>query len=231
MKKRNSKRYQQIKNLLIHKNIYSLDEAIILLTNIRTFNFLETIEAHISLNIDPKYCNQQLRTLVDLPHGNGKNIKIAILTNIQNTTDLLKMGADIVGFDNLIEEIKQGNLNFDILLTSREFMPKLTTLGKILGPKSLMPSLKFGTITEDFKSSIEEFKKGKVEYRADKTGIVHVGIGKLNFSPFQIKENFLALYNSIEKNKPQGVKGKYLRSIYLCSTMSPSICIDLQSLK
>lgn len=231
MIKKYSKRFENLKQEVLKKNIYTLDEAINLVKKISTTKFIETIEAHISLNIDPKSGNQQLRTNVDLPYGTGKTIRIGVLTDAEKRNQLLNDGADIVGGDDLIDDISKGIINFDILLTSRQFMPKLTPLGKILGPKGLMPSPKFGTVTDNFKLAIQEFKKGKVEYRADKTGIVHLGIGKASFSEKELKENLLAIYLSIEKNKPQGVKGRYFNSFTICSTMSPGIPIDLQSVK
>jgi large subunit ribosomal protein L1 len=141
------------------------------------------------------------------------------------------MGANLAGQDDLFEEISQGKINFDVLLTTPLLVPKLGKLGKILGPKSLMPSLKSGTVTQNLKETIEEFKKGKLEYRADKNGIVHITFGKTSFSEEQLLANLVTLYNSIEKNKPAGVKGKYFHSFYICTTMSPSVKIDLPSFK
>lgn len=231
MTKHKSKRFLLLKKLTTTKSIYSLEEGIHFLKIISMETFLETVEAHIALNINPKYGAHQIRTCVNLPYGNGKIIKVAVLTKSEKVSEVLKLGATIAGSDDLIDKIKKGNINFDILLTSREFMPKLTVLGKILGPRSLMPSLKFGTITEDFKDTINQFQTGKTLYSADKTGVVHLGIGKSHFLENQIKANILALYTSIEKNKPQGLKGKYFKSIYICSTQSPSLRIDLQSIK
>lgn len=231
MIKKYSNRYKKIQIITSKKKNYSLEDAIQLLNLIITAKFDETIEAHIALNIDTKNSSHQVKSVVDLPYGNGKNKRIAILTDSSNSNELLKYGASIVGFNNLLEDIKNGIINFDILLTSRQFMPKLTTLGKILGPKNLMPSPKFDTVTEDFYNILDKFKKGRIVYRADKTGIIHVGIAKKNFSSNQIKENLLTLYGSIEKNKPIGIKGKYFKSLHICSTMSPAIEIDLQRIK
>lgn len=231
MIKKHSKRYKTIQEITTKKKVYSIDESMKILQSIVTSKFNETIEAHISLNINPKNNSHQIRSIVDLPYGNGKNRRIAILTDSNNSSELIKSGASIVGFNNLLEDIKNGIIDFDILLTSRQFMPKLTILGKILGPKNLMPSPKFGTVTEDFCTTLSQIKKGRIEYRTDKTGIIHVGIAKSNFSSNEIKENLLTLYNSIEKNKPSGIKGKFFKSLYLCSTMSPSIKIDLQKIR
>ena len=193
-------------------------------------NFIESVEAHFCLNIDPKYADQQLRTTVVLPNGTGKSIKIAVLAPDEKHEEAKTNGADIVGSNELIDEIKKGNLNFDLLIATPDMMPKIATLGKILGPKGLMPSPKGGTVSSDLTSTLNEFKKGKLEYRADRTGIVHVSFGKINFTEEQLVENLLALYKSIEQNKPTGVKGKYFKSFYIAKTMSPSVKIDLTSL-
>jgi len=196
--KQKSKRIQQL-NSLLTKPIYSLDEAIPLLKQLGTAKFIESVEAHISLNIDPKYANQQLRTSLVLPNGTGKSIRIAVLTETDYVTELLQSGATIAGSDDLIEEITSGNINFDLLITTPQLMPKLAKLGRILGPKGLMPSPKSGTVTSNLKEAINEFKKGKLEYRADKTGIVHLSFGKVSFLEEELKENLLAVYNSLEK--------------------------------
>jgi large subunit ribosomal protein L1 len=228
--KKDSKRIKLLKNL-ITEEFYSLEKGISLIKEIGTAKFLESVEAHISLNIDPKYANQQLRTSLVLPHGTGKNLKIAVFTEADYVAEALSMGATIAGADDLIEEISSGNLNFDILITTPQLMPKLAKLGRVLGPKGLMPSPKSGTVTQNLKEAINEFKKGKLEYRADKTGIVHLNFGKVNFSEEQLKENLLAVYNSVEKNKPTGVKGKYFKSFFICTTMSPSINLEFSTFK
>lgn len=225
-----SKRITKIKDI-INEDLYSFDQAVLLLKQIGTAKFLESVEAHISLNIDPKYANQQLRTSLVLPNGTGKSLKIAVLDDTENIEEARRAGADIAGSDDLIEDISSGKLDFDILITTPQLMPKLAKLGRVLGPKGLMPSPKSGTVTQNIKDAINEFKKGKLEYRADKTGIVHLSFGKVNFTEDQLKENLLTVYNSIEKNKPSGVKGKYFKSFYICTTMSPSLAIDLSSFK
>ena len=212
----------------INKVIYSdLEEAIKVLKKTATAKFNESLELHINLNIDPKYANQQLRTTVTLPNGNGKEIRIAVLTNEENFLEAKSAGADIVGSNDLIEDITQGNIQFDLLITTPNMMPKMAKLGRILGPKGLMPSPKSGTVTNDIKSTLTEFKKGKFEYKADKTGIVHVNFGNVNFTDKQLIENITELYQSIEQNRPSGVKGKYFKSLFLCTSMGPSIKLDL----
>jgi large subunit ribosomal protein L1 len=184
---------------------------------------------HANLNIDPKYADQQLRTTVTLPHGVGKQIKIAVLTNDENFEEAKSAGADIVGNTELIEDITQGTINFDLLIATPNMMPKLAKLGRVLGPKGLMPSPKSGTVSNTLTETLIDFKKGKFEYKADKSGVVHVNFGKSNFSPIQLIENLQALYNSIEKNRPSGVKGKYFKSVFICTSMGPSLKLDLNT--
>jgi large subunit ribosomal protein L1 len=228
--KKQSKRVEQLKTL-IKEDSYSVTSAVNLLKELGTAKFVESVEAHISLNIDPKYANQQLRTSLVLPNGTGNSIKIAVLTEADYVDEVLKMGADVVGSDDLLEEIGNGNLNFDLLITTPQLMPKLAKLGRALGPKGLMPSPKSGTVTTDLKGTIDEFKKGKLEYRADKTGIVHLNFGKVSFSEQQLQENLVAVFESIEKNKPSGVKGRYFKSFNICTSMSPSVRIEISSFK
>jgi|TARA_A100001035_G_C27743854_1_gene482991 large subunit ribosomal protein L1 len=216
---------------LIQEESYSAQDASKLLKELATAKFDESVEAHISLNIDPKYANQQLRTTLVLPHGTGKSIKIAVFTDTDDVQTALDAGADIAGADDLLEDMSGGNLDFDILVTTPQLMPKLAKLGRVLGPKGLMPSPKSGTVTQDIEGALSEFKKGKLEYRADKTGIVHLSFGKASFSESQIQENLTAVFESIEKNKPSGVKGRYFKSFNVCTTMSPALRIELASFK
>jgi large subunit ribosomal protein L1 len=228
--KKESKRIQKLRSLLKEES-YSFDQAVGMIKELGTAKFIESVEAHVSLNIDPKYANQQLRTSLVLPNGTGKTLRIAVFTEADYVAEVLKMGADVAGADDLIEEINSGKLDFDLLITTPQLMPKLAKLGRVLGPKGLMPSPKSGTVTTNLLDSINEFKKGKLEYRADKTGIVHLSFGKVNFSDEQLRENLLAVNNSIVKNKRTGVKGRYLKSFNVCTTMSPAITIELASFK
>ena len=222
---------RQKKNLEITTNnvSLSLEQAITILKQTATSKFTESVELHANLNIDPKYADQQLRTTVTLPHGIGKELIIAVLTNEENFEEATNAGAAIVGNQELMDEIVKGNIEFDILVTTPNMMPKLAKLGRILGPKGLMPSPKSGTVSSTLDLTIKEFKKGKFEYKADKTGIVHVNFGKSDFAETQLIENLQALYNSIEKNRPSGVKGKYFKSLFICTTMGPSIKLDLNT--
>ena len=222
-----SRRHQENIQKTKNKIYSSLDEAIEILKETSNTKFVESVEFHANLNIDPRYADQQLRTTVTLPHGVGKQLRIAVLTNEENFSEAKNAGADIIGNDDLIEAITQGNINFDLLITTPNMMPKLAKLGRVLGPKGLMPSPKSGTVSTTLETTLTEFKKGKFEYKADKTGVVHVSFGKSNFANNQLVENLQALYTSIEKNRPSGVKGKYFKTLFICSTMGPSIKLDL----
>ena len=222
-----SRRHQENIQKTKNKIYSSLGEAIEILKETSNTKFVESVEFHANLNIDPRYADQQLRTTVTLPHGVGKQLRIAVLTNEENFSEAKNAGADIIGNDDLIEAITQGNINFDLLITTPNMMPKLAKLGRVLGPKGLMPSPKSGTVSTTLETTLTEFKKGKFEYKADKTGVVHVSFGKSNFTSNQLVENLQALYSSIEKNRPSGVKGKYFKTLFICSTMGPSIKLDL----
>lgn len=228
--KKESKRIQKLRSLLKEES-YSFDQAVGMIKELGTAKFIESVEAHVSLNIDPKYANQQLRTSLVLPNGTGKSLRIAVFTEPDYVQEVLKMGATIAGADDLLEEMTAGKLDFDLLITTPQLMPKLAKLGRVLGPKGLMPSPKSGTVTQNLKEAITEFKKGKLEYRADKSGIVHLSFGKISFTEQELVENLLALHSSIEKNKPSGVKGRYFKSFYICTTMSPSLNVDLSTFK
>ena len=224
-----SRRHQE--NQTKTKNIVfsNLDEAIKILKETSTAKFDETVELHANLNIDPKYADQQLRTTVTLPNGVGKSIKIAVLTNENNISEAQAGGADIVGTDDLIEQISQGQIDFDLLIATPDMMPKLAKLGRVLGPKGLMPSPKSGTVSTTLTETLTDFKKGKFEYKADKTGVVHVSFGKSSFTEPQLIENLTSLYQSIEQNRPSGVKGIYFKKIFICTSMGPSIQLDVES--
>lgn len=223
-----SRRHQE--NQKKTKNIVfaNKEEAIKILKETATAKFTETVELHANLNIDPKYADQQLRTTVTLPHGVGKSIKIAVLTNDGNIAEAQGAGADIVGNDDLIEQISQGNIDFDLLIATPDMMPKLVKLGRVLGPKGLMPSPKSGTVSTTLTATLSDFKKGKFEYKADKTGVVHVNFGKSSFTEIQLTENLVALHQSIEQNRPAGVKGKYFKNMFICTSMGPSIQLGLE---
>jgi large subunit ribosomal protein L1 len=225
LSRRQNENRKKVKNI-VHS---SLEEAITLLQDTATAKFIESVELHANLNIDPKYADQQLRTTVTLPHGVGKSVRIAVLTNEANFNEANNGKADIVGSQELIDSISQGIINFDLLIATPDMMPKLAKLGRVLGPKGLMPSPKSGTVSTNLTETLSDFKKGKFEYKADKTGVVHVNFGKINFSKNQLIENLRSLYQSIEQNRPSGVKGKYFKSLFICTSMGPSIQLDLNA--
>jgi large subunit ribosomal protein L1 len=225
-----SRRAKQIRTKIEAKE-YLGKEALKLLRETATAKFVETAEAHISLKLDTKYADQQLRTTVILPKGTGKDIKVAVIAEGEKASEALAAGAHLAGSKELIQDIMKGIIDFDKLITTPDMMPSIAKLGKVLGPRGLMPSPKSGTVTLDLKEAITEFKKGKLEYRADKNGIVHVAFGKTNFSEEDLLANLEAIQESIDKNRPSGVKGKYWKSFYICSTMGPSIKLDLNSFR
>ncbi|KGG18590.1 LSU ribosomal protein L1p (L10Ae) [Prochlorococcus marinus str. SS2] len=210
---------------------YAPLEAIQLVKENANAKFDETIEAHIRLGIDPKYTDQQIRTTVSLPKGTGQKVRIAVIAKGEKVAEANSAGADLAGEEELIDSISKGEMNFDLLISTPDMMPKVAKLGRVLGPRGLMPNPKAGTVTTDLISSIKEFKAGKLEFRADRAGIVHVRFGKASFSPEDLLENLKVLHEAIDRNKPSGAKGRYWKSLYITSTMGPSVEIDIAALQ
>lgn len=206
--------------------LYSPLEAIRLAKKLSTAKFDETVEVHIRLGIDPRQANQQVRGTVVLPHGTGKKVRVAVFAQGEKAKEAQEAGADIVGADDLIEQVQKGELNFDAAIATPDMMSKVGKVGKILGPRGLMPNPKAGTVTFDVGKAVKDIKAGKVEYRVDKYGIVHLVIGKVSFDEKALVENYATLIDELIRAKPAAAKGRYLKSIAIATTMGPSIKVD-----
>lgn len=230
MTKKLSRRLQEL-HKKVEQRPYQPLEALTLLKETATAKFSESAEAHIRLGIDPKYTDQQLRTTVALPKGTGQAIRVAVIARGEKVTEASNAGADIAGSEELIDQIQKGMMDFDLLIATPDMMPQVAKLGKLLGPRGLMPSPKGGTVTFDLPQAISEFKAGKLEFRADRTGIVHVLFGKAAFPAEDLLINLKALQETIDRNRPSGAKGRYWRSVFVSATMGPSIELDINALR
>ena len=225
-----SKRMKEAYEGIDREKIYSLDEAIKIIKSKAKAKFDETIDLSLNLSIDTRKSDQNIRGAVVLPNGTGKTLKVAVFARDAKAEEAKKAGADLVGTEDLAEKIKQGSLDFDRCIATPDMMPLVGTLGKILGPKGLMPNPKLGTVTPDVASAVKAAKGGQIEYRAEKAGIVHAGVGKVSFTEKALGENIKALGMVIIKSKPESTKGAFLLKASLSSTMGPSVKISLADL-
>ncbi len=204
----------------------SLDEAVALVKDNATAKFDETIDIAINLGVDPKHADQMVRGVCSLPHGNGKNVRVAVFAKGDKADEAKKAGADIVGAEDLMEIVQSGKIEFDRCIATPDMMPIVGRLGKVLGPRNLMPNPKVGTVTVELEKAISSAKSGEVQFKVEKSGVVQAGLGKVSFDKQKITENISAFVESVNKAKPSGAKGSYLKKISLSSTMGPSITID-----
>lgn len=224
------KKYQEALKLIDREKLYEPSEAFDLLLKTAVANFDETIEVAARLNVDPRRADQLVRGTVVLPHGTGKKVTVLVFAKGDKITEAEEAGADYVGSDELISKVENGFLDFDVVVATPDMMGKVGKLGRILGPKGLMPNPKSGTVTFDVGKTVKELKAGKIEYRVDKTKIIHVPIGKKSFGKEKLMENFETLVDEIIKARPAAVKGQYIKSLAVSSTMGPGIKIDPHSL-
>ncbi|QNT77335.1 50S ribosomal protein L1 [Entomobacter blattae] len=225
-----NKRLAAIKAKVDRNQFYALVEAVKLVKGNATAKFDETIEIALNLGIDPRHADQMVRGLISLPHGTGKTLRVGVFARGAKADEAKAAGADVVGDDDLAEKIQAGTIEFDRCIATPDMMALVGRLGKILGPRGLMPNPKLGTVTMDVKSAVEAAKSGQVEYRADKAGIIHAGIGKASFDEAKLQENILALVDAVQKARPSGAKGTFLQKAALSSTMGVGIAVDVATL-
>ena len=226
-----SKRAKLIAEKIEPGKLYSIDVAADLLNDVSKVKFKESIDVAINLGVDAKKSDQAVRGATTLPHGSGKEVRVAVFTGGANADAATKAGADVVGMDDLADEVKKGNMNFDVVIASPDAMRVVGQLGQILGPRGLMPNPKTGTVTPDVATAVKNAKAGQARYRTDKNGVIHGAIGRVGFEAKQIKENLEALLSDLKKAKPASAKGVYLQKISLSTTMGPGLIIDLASLE
>ena len=209
---------------------YPVDEAISVVKNNATAKFDETIEVALNLGVDPRHADQMVRGVVSLPKGTGKDVRVAVFAKGAKADEAKAAGADVVGAEDLMETVQGGQIDFDRVIATPDMMGVVGRLGKVLGPKGLMPNPKLGTVTMDVAKAVNDAKSGQVEFRVEKSGIVHAGIGKASFSESDLKENFTAFMDAIVKNKPSGAKGKFVKKVAISSTMGPGLKLDLEEI-
>ena len=223
------KRISAAREGIDRNKLYSLDEAIGLVKGRSKTKFDETVEVAINLGVDPRHADQMVRGVCVLPNGTGKNVRVAVFARGDKADEAKAAGADIVGAEELVQEVQGGKIDFDRCIATPDMMPLVGRLGKVLGPRGLMPNPKVGTVTPDVTAAVNDAKGGAVQFRVEKAGIVHAGVGKVSFSEEAITQNVKALVDAVQKAKPSGAKGSYLKRIAVSSTMGPGVKIDLAS--
>jgi large subunit ribosomal protein L1 len=226
-----SKRYNAAQESVEAGKVYAISEAVGLLKKNATAKFDETVEIACNLGVDPRHADQQVRGMVALPHGQGKDVRVAVFARGDKAEAAKAAGADVVGAEDLMESMQKGDLNYDRVIASPDMMAVVGRIGKILGPKGLMPNPKLGTVTPDVASAVEKAKAGEVEFRVEKTGIIHAGVGKASFDEQKILENIKAVFVALEKARPSGAKGLYFKKMSVSSSMGPGIQVDINSLR
>ncbi|MGD8673019.1 MAG: 50S ribosomal protein L1 [Thiogranum sp.] len=227
---KSSKRAKAIAEKIEHGKQYAIDEALGLLSELSTVKFKESVDVSVNLGVDPRKSDQVVRSSTVLPHGTGKTVRVAVFTQGANADAAKEAGADIVGMDDLADEVKKGNMDFDVVIASPDAMRVVGQLGQILGPRGLMPNPKVGTVTPDVVTAVKNAKAGQVRYRTDKAGIIHCTIGKADFNVEQLRENLQALLTDLNKLKPSAAKGVYMKKITVSTTMGPGLAVDQATL-
>src|SRR5438067_2660353 len=224
------KRTVKVRQAVDRTKLYPLGEAVKLVKDNANAKFDETVEVALNLGVDPRHADQMVRGVVSLPHGTGKNVRVAVFAKGAKADEAREAGADVVGAEDLMETVQGGQINFDRVIATPDMMGVVGRLGKVLGPKGLMPNPKLGTVTMDVKKAVTDAKSGQVEFRVEKAGIVHAGIGKASFTEEDLKANFSAFVDAIVRARPSGAKGKFVHKLSVSSTMGPGVKVDLEEI-
>ena len=223
---RRGKKYQSVAKMIEKDKVYSLEEAIDLAIKTSPVKFDASVEIHARLGVDPRQADQNIRTTLVLPNGNGKTVRVAVFAPADVCKAAKVAGADVAEDEEFLKQLERGEINFDVLISTPQYMPKLGKFARLLGPKGLMPNQKAGTVTMDVEKAVKEAKAGKVEYRVDKQSIVHIGIGKVSFGKEKLAGNAKAFFDSLKAQKPASLKGSYVKSVFITTTMGPSITVE-----
>ncbi|MBR3366034.1 50S ribosomal protein L1 [Candidatus Saccharibacteria bacterium] len=223
---RRGKKYQEAAKLIEKGKVYTLKEAVELATKTSPVKFDASVEAHVRLSVDPRQADQNIRTTVVLPNGNGKTVKVAVFAPLDECKKAKAAGADTAEDEEFLKKLEKGAIDFDILISTPAYMPKLGKFARLLGPKGLMPNPKAGTVTTDIEKAVKEAKAGKVEYRVDKQSIVHIGLGKVSFGTNKLLENANTFFDSLKSQKPASVKGAFVKSVFITTSQGPSIAVE-----